>query len=470
MFLADEIQINDVSSFCCDRNGVLSIDTTFNLCESWLTDTCYHNIRLETAEGKHPIFLGPAIIHFQKDSFIFRRFASEMITYHPNIQKLKVIGTDQEMAIYKGFASQIPELRLLLCVFHLENTDKRKIMQLGPRKGALSKIIADIYGRQYGTVKEYGLADSTNEQDLDARLKELKERWEELCPGFYQWFYKNRKSVFENSVIESARGNTTVQGLFYNNTIESMHFREKKEQCFKKGNVKDVISTLQSIVKRQENDEVRALYGCGPYRLSTTHKKFQMNSINCSIKWHSMEAKKRMKHVADFRQHSPTLDEHFSKPSKSGRKPNESKRTRKPQPTVFIDRISRANDHTRIDNPNAEREVKYELFFRSMVPRLVQRCQGNCGVNLFPADQKDYLLVRSYGLSTYTVKGETRSKYGPQYVHFNSECLKEYSHQKHDVAYEKFPLSLLTVNDATRERLSDDEKAYLEGFDIIIEG
>ena len=48
MFIADDVQLNDVAFFCVDKNGVLSIDTTFNLCSNWVTDTCYENTRLQT--------------------------------------------------------------------------------------------------------------------------------------------------------------------------------------------------------------------------------------------------------------------------------------------------------------------------------------------------------------------------------------------------------------------------------------
>ena len=78
----------------------------------------------------------------------------------------------------------------------------------------------------------------------------------------------------------------------------------------------------------------------------------------------------------------------------------------------------------RIEDPNGERPIVYELFFRSMVPRLVQRCQGNCGVKLCTVDEGDYLLVKSYGISTFSVKGETRSKYAPLYIHFKKRVLK----------------------------------------------
>ena len=59
-------------------------------------------------------------------------------------------------------------------------------MQLSPKNGTMKKIIADIYGCQYGSVKEFGLADSAHANDLDRRLEELKPCWDDLCPDFYE--------------------------------------------------------------------------------------------------------------------------------------------------------------------------------------------------------------------------------------------------------------------------------------------
>ena len=125
-FLGDDTQLNDIVKFCCDENGVLSIDTTYNLCNSWVTDSYYHKTRLESSDGKHPVFLGPAIIHFEKSAFVFSRFASEMNTIQPKIKDLNAIATDQEVAIYQGFSSQITDLKLLLCVYHLKRLISEK--------------------------------------------------------------------------------------------------------------------------------------------------------------------------------------------------------------------------------------------------------------------------------------------------------------------------------------------------------
>ena len=150
-----------------------------------------------------------------------------MCAHNPKIRDLRTIGTDQEMAIFNGFSSILPNLNLLLCVYHLEQGDKQKTFNLVHQKGAKQAIIADIYGCRYGGVQEYGLADSADPDDFHAKLENLQEEWNRLCPGFHN--------------------------------IECQHFREKMEQSYKKGSLETLISTLQKLVERQENDEIKAI-------------------------------------------------------------------------------------------------------------------------------------------------------------------------------------------------------------------
>ena len=66
------------------------------------------------------------------------------------------------MSIYRGFAGQITDLKLLLCAYHPQNNIAQKIREPVRQKGTLTKIICDIYGRNYEGGKELGLNDSTN--------------------------------------------------------------------------------------------------------------------------------------------------------------------------------------------------------------------------------------------------------------------------------------------------------------------
>ena len=133
IFLGTTIQLDDVVKMCYDSDNALCIDLTFNLCSSWVTNCCCNNDCLRTNVGKHPIFLGPAIIHFEKDVFLFSRFASEILTHQPAINNLKTIGTDLEKAICNSFLSQVKDLKLLLRVSHLQQNNKRKLTELKPK-------------------------------------------------------------------------------------------------------------------------------------------------------------------------------------------------------------------------------------------------------------------------------------------------------------------------------------------------
>ena len=78
-----------------------------------------------------------------------------MCSFDHRVEKLKVIGTDQDIAIYSGFAMDNAELKLLLCVYHLEKLNYHKLSKLNLKNGAVNKILADIYGCQYESVKEF---------------------------------------------------------------------------------------------------------------------------------------------------------------------------------------------------------------------------------------------------------------------------------------------------------------------------
>ena len=62
-------------------------------------------------------------------------------------------------------------------------------------------------------------------------------------------------------------------------------------------------------------------------------------------------------------------------------------------------------------------------------------------------------FVKSIGTLTFMVKGESHSKYGPQYVHFQHDCLKECTHRKHDLLYEDFPFAEIKFDQKTLQAL-----------------
>lgn len=307
-FAYTQNQIQDIEKFCASEleASVLAVDTTFNLCDMWITDTSYRNKRLlNPTTRKHPVFLGPIMIHFSKTEKTFGRFALELVSANPNLKHLKKIGVDLESAIFKGFKNMIPTLKRLVCVFHLKKRDESKLSKLLERTGrsatekkhALAEIIKDIYGLREGNFYEAGIAEASDEEDFMVKLESLQTRWDILCPGFYPWFQVQRKSLFLESVIQSAREKTDISGLYYQNDIESKHAAEKRNQNFKKESILVAVANIHAMVKREENDEVRAIYGAGNYVLSNSYKVFQVPSHI----WHSWSGDRKKDHIEKFR-------------------------------------------------------------------------------------------------------------------------------------------------------------------------
>ena len=83
-------------------------------------------------------------------------------------------------------------------------------------------------------------------------------------------------------MIATAYTGTNVSGLFHQNDIQSLHHIEKLSQCFKKRSIVEVTQNLRDLALRQENDEIRAIYGAGNYSLSTEYLNFKVDRA----RWH----------------------------------------------------------------------------------------------------------------------------------------------------------------------------------------
>ena len=140
------------------------------------------------ATGKSPVFFGPCMFHFKKDEEAFRRFALEMCAENPKLVGLKAVGVDMESAIYQGFKSIFKDLSRFIFVRHLQQRDETKIEKLLERTNQTSeqkkkyKILKDLYGELSSTYFEYGLAESLDADDFQAKLASLEGKWKTTVP------------------------------------------------------------------------------------------------------------------------------------------------------------------------------------------------------------------------------------------------------------------------------------------------
>ena len=141
----------------------------------------------------------------------------------------------------------------------------------------------DLFGERSGAYYEYGLVESLDAENFQSKLASLEEKWKTTVPGFYEWFLKPQKVVFEESLIQSVCAISIVEGLYYQNDIKSQDAVQKCMQEHKTRDVATVIKNLQRLSDKQDAKEVRALYGPGNYSIAGPYKRFCIQSSE----WHS---------------------------------------------------------------------------------------------------------------------------------------------------------------------------------------
>ena len=226
-----------------------------------------------------------------------------------------------------------------------------------------------------------------------------------------------------------------------------MHYVEKLKQSFQKLSVLEVINCLQQILTRQEEEEIRAIYGAGSYILADPYKQFRVDSA----RWHSWTKERQENHVSALNMFGSSFSNSFNKPKNCGRKPGQQVRDRKRlTPEVITDHLENATlekvrrsenivtseasqevatsekiatsgkvptsknkVEIRFADPRKDPPQIFEVHFRKNLPRIIEKCRGGCGVKIKPNDPG--MLIRTYSTTRWIHKttGEEDSKHGP---------------------------------------------------------
>ena len=97
--LAGDCQLNDMARFCTDGSqfSIVGVDLTFNLGDFSLTVTTYRHLHLlHRATKKHPVMLGPMLVHQNKTFKSYHFLASTMVGLCPMLSSLTAFVTDGE--------------------------------------------------------------------------------------------------------------------------------------------------------------------------------------------------------------------------------------------------------------------------------------------------------------------------------------------------------------------------------------
>ena len=120
-----EWQIQDMVRFlmCNHRFSVLTVDTTYKLGEFYVTPMTYHHLMVENIKTKkHPVMLGPLLVHQKVDFPAFNYFASTLIGSWKEPKHVLAFGTGDK-AIVEALSHNFPFAIQLRCFLHFKNVE-----------------------------------------------------------------------------------------------------------------------------------------------------------------------------------------------------------------------------------------------------------------------------------------------------------------------------------------------------------
>ena len=300
VIMAKDYQIADLDAFCTnpEHHCVFGVDPTFDLGHFNLTVTTYKQLQLVKANGESPTFVGPLFLHYRKTFSCYHSFASGLLGLNKNLSSIRAFGTDGETALIDAFSQQCQSAVHLTCFNHCRENIKRKLRELNVPPPVASECIFDIFGGQRGTTFVEGLADADSESDFDSKLAKFENVWN---PQFFDYFLKNKASIFKESMIKPVRikaGLGDPPDEYHNNAPECMNSVIKAKVDRNKRNTLDELCRhMKSLVEDQENHLIRAITRRGEYRLYPAFQKFEMSPL----RWFELNEQVRLKHIQQLR-------------------------------------------------------------------------------------------------------------------------------------------------------------------------
>lgn len=190
-------------------------------------------------KGKHPIMIGPSLIHSLKDQSNFSVLFQEIVNQKPSLAtSLRAYGTDEEIALANAAADAFPFATYLRCVNHLKDNIMASLHKQLLPESVIKEILKDIFSST-----EKGLIHSS-EQEFCAKLKLLEARWDAIekphknTPMVFRWFKLHMAPVIRDNVHSELLKNLGLSEEKYTqNNSESLNALLKRYVKFEKQDV-----------------------------------------------------------------------------------------------------------------------------------------------------------------------------------------------------------------------------------------
>ena len=307
-----EDQIKDIVKDCCSpgSTSILSIDTTFNVGNFYLTSTTFQSSKLLNKKtGKSANLPGPAMLHASKTGNDYLYFIHTLLECNYELERINFVGGDRDKA-QSSFLKPLKGCTFLPCKKHVEDDIVRKIADLG-LTSVRKEILEDIFGNDFN--KEKGIIDSESPEEFVAKVESISSKWDKLeeditgkDPKFSQYFQRYIEDDMKNGMLLPIRRSAGLKdSFFYNNAQESSNSALKskvKETKVVEGigyrpNLKcswpEAVIVYRDSVLQAQRDVQRAVLGKGPYTLNAQHQHLSLSDS----KWSSMTRDERQKHL-----------------------------------------------------------------------------------------------------------------------------------------------------------------------------
>ncbi len=212
-----------ISSPC----GILSIDTTFNIGNFFMTPTSYAlKAFINKRTKKHVNVPGPCLFHVEEESSeVYLYFAHSLVEANPDIDRVRFIGGDRGKG-QREFMRPFRSATLLPCTRHVQSNILEKI----PDKGAQKQILRDLFGSTKHMQK--GLVDCVR-SSFDSTLSSMAENWP---PEFVNYFKTHVEDDMKNGMLADIREAAGLgDELYYNNALECLNKKLKNKKREKQG-------------------------------------------------------------------------------------------------------------------------------------------------------------------------------------------------------------------------------------------
>lgn len=305
-----EWQIQDMVRFltCNHHFSVLTVDTTYKLGEFYVTPMTYHHLMVEDIKTKkHPIMLGPLLVHQKVDFPSFNYFASTLIGLRKELKHVLAFGSDGDKAIVEALSHNFPFAIQLRCSLHFKKNVEQKLKEFGIPTQIMQQFLSDIFGKHAANTYQEGLVDSSSVQEFDERLENLKPLWDARekpfapvsGPRFHSYFIQYQADVVRYHMRKDLResaGLGSPPAKFTTNASESLNAAIKRKVNFKESHWPEFISHMKQYVESQREEVIRSLSGRGQYRLCPDVAHYGVPTQS----WIKMTAEQRRELVSTF--------------------------------------------------------------------------------------------------------------------------------------------------------------------------